>query len=122
MDWRQVLFALEEGIPGLVAIVLCIPVFAFCAASDRKLWAVSPLLVSLLVFGVASFLAGIPNIETSPIAGYFPLAGFLVAVGLVAPSVLALRWRWIGILHLITIVAVVYLWFVASLSISHDGT
>jgi len=122
MDWRHVLFAAEQGIPGLIGLISILPVFALAATPNGKLKASAASLSAFLVFATSCLLAGIPGIESSQPARYFPVAGLVVTVALVAPSVLALRWRWVGVLHLLTVAAAAYLWFVGSLAISHDAT
>jgi hypothetical protein len=67
-------------------------------------------------------LAGVSGIENSQVAQLLPLGGFAIAVVLVVPSTFALRWRWLGLVHLLTAAATLYLWFVAALGISHDAT
>ena len=122
MDWRHVLFAVEQGTIGLLALTVSFPAFALAASPGRRLRASAPSLAATLVFFASCLMAGVSGIEASQIAEFLPLAGFGVAVVLVAPSTLALRWRWLGLLHLLTAAAVAYLWFVATLAISHDAT
>lgn len=122
MDWHHVLFAMEQGTPGLLALAATLPFFALNASPGRKLWASSPSLAALLVFFGSCLLAGVSGIETSQFAELLPMAGFIAALILVLPSTFSLRWRWIGLLHLLTAAAVGYLLFVATLAISHDAT
>lgn len=122
MDWHRVLFAAEQGIPGLVGLTVILPALILSATPNLKLKASAAGISSLLFFAASCLVAGIPDIESSQLAGYFPLAGLVVTIVLVGPSVLALRWRWVGVLHLLTVAAAAYLWFVGSLVISHDAT
>lgn len=122
MDWRHVLFAAEQGIPELIGLTVILPAFALAATPNGKLKASAASLSTFFAFTASCLLAGIPDIESSQLARYFPGAGLVVTVALVAPSVLALRWRWVGVLHLLTVAAAAYLWFVGSLAISHDAT
>ena len=122
MDWRHVVFATEQGTAGLLALAAMLPVFALTASPGRKLLASSSSLAAILVFFGSCLLAGVPGIETSQVAQLVPPAGFAVAIVLVAPSAFALRWRWLGLLHLLTAAAVAFLWFVATLAIGHVAT
>lgn len=108
--------------PGLIGLLAVAPLFALSSAPDRKLWAASAPIAGLVVFAVACLLAGIPNVQSSQLARAFPLVGAVAVLALIAPSTLALRWRWLGLLHLLTLAASAYLWFIASLAISHDAT
>lgn len=121
MDWDNVLFSAEQGIPGLIALAAIFPAFALAATPNRKLKAPAAGLSAFFFFAASCFVEGIPGIESSQLASYFPLAGLVATLALVAPSVLALRWRWVGVLHLLTVTAAAYLWFVGSLAISHDA-
>lgn len=122
MDWRHVLFAAEQGLVGLLAIVATLPVLVLASSPGRRALAASSSIAAIFVFFGSCLLAGLPNIEASQVAQLFPLSGFAAALLLVAPSIFALRWRWLGLLHLLTVAAVAYLWFVAMLVISHDAT
>jgi len=122
MDWNFVFFVVEEGFVGLIALAATLPVFAFAATPKRKLWASSSTLVALLFFVTTCVLAGTPGIEVSRPAGYLPLAGLAATVVLIAPSTFSLRWRWFGLLHLLTVGAAAYLCFIGGLAISHDAT
>lgn len=122
MDLHHVLFAAEQGIPGLIGLTVILPAFVLSSTPNRKLKASAAGLSAFFFFAASCLVAGIPGIESSQLARYFPLAGLVVTVALVAPSVLALRWRWVGVLHLLTVAAAAYLWFAGSLAISHDAT
>lgn len=122
MDWPYVLFVAEQGIPGLIGLAVTLPVFALAATQNRKFKATAANFFALAAFVVTCLLAGIPGIESSWLAGLFQLAGLVVTVVLIVPSVLALRWRWVGALHLLTVAAAVYLCFIGGLAISHDAT
>ena len=122
MDWGHVLFAAKQGIPGLLVLASMLPIFALAASAGRRLRASSASLSCLAAFPISCLLAGLPGIETSQVGGVIPLAGLAVTVVLLVPSVLALRWRWFGLLHLLTVAAAAYLWFIGALAISHDAT
>lgn len=122
MDWGHVIFAAEEGLPGIAALAITLAVFGLSAAPGRTLLACSPSLAALLAFAVSCVVAGVPRIETSSLAGGIPVVGFLTTIALLAPSVIALRSRWVGLLHVLTVLAALYLGFIGLLAISHDAT
>ena len=122
MDWRYVQFAAEQGIPALLGLTASLPIFAYAAKADRRLRASSSSLTCACFFVASCFLAGVPGVEAMRLAGLLPLAGFVATLVLVVPSILALRWRWLGFLHLVTLASAAYLGFVSILAISHDAT
>ncbi len=122
MDWGHTFFAAEEGLLGLLALSVAIPVFGLTGSPGRKLVASSPNLMAIAAFVLSCLLAGAPGIEDSPWVDYFPLGGLLATVALLVPSIRALRHRWLAVLHLLTLAAALYLWFIGSLAISYDAT
>ncbi|RDZ26255.1 hypothetical protein DX914_18470 [Lysobacter silvisoli] len=122
MDWRFVLFVAGQGIPGLLGLLATFPVFVLAASPGRKLRAVSATLAALAVFFAACLLAGLPDVQTSRLAGAFPVVGSLAVLSLLVPSIRALKWRWFGLLHAVTLFASAYLCFIGALGISHDAT
>ena len=122
MDWRFTFFAAEQGVPGLVLLGISLAAVIFSATPNRTFVACSPGLAALLAFSASVVVAGLPGIEHSTAAEFIPIAGLLVTAALFLPSILALRNRWLGVLHLLTAVASLYLAFIASLAISHDVT
>jgi hypothetical protein len=122
MDWPFALFAAKQGVPCLVLLGVSLLAVFLAATPNRKFAACSPGLVTLLAFCASSLLAGIPGIEHSTAAEYVPFVGLLITLALLVPSTLALRNRWLGVLHLLTTAAALYLAFIAGLAISHDAT
>jgi hypothetical protein len=122
MDWPFTLFAAEQGVLGLVLLGATLLALIFAANPNRKFVACSPGLFALLAFCASIVLAGIPGIEHSTAAEYVPFVGLLITLALFVPSTLALRSRWLGVLHLLTAAATLYLAFVAGMAISHDAT
>jgi hypothetical protein len=122
MDWSFVLFAIEEGAPGLLVIAATLPVLALAAEPNRKLLASSAGLMGLATFTLASLLAGAQPGQSPALAQAVPLVGSAAALVLLVPSVLALKWRWLGVVHLFTLPALGYLFFIGSLVLSGDAT
>src|SRR5690349_15247457 len=113
MDWPFVLFALEEGTSGLVLLGIALVAAFVAAAPSRKLVACSPGLAACFAFFASSLLAGVPNIEHATVAEYVPIVGLLATIALLVPSILALRNKWLGALHVLTVAAALYLVFIA---------
>ena len=122
MDWHFVLFTVRQGLPGAAALAMTLPVFAVCGNPGRRLLASSSTLAAMGAFVASAVVAGIPGVEAATWGAYVPMIGFGVALLLLVPSVRALRLRWFGVLHLVTMVASIYLAFIGSLAISHDAT
>ena len=122
MDWGHTLFAATEGLPGLVASAATLSFSAFAGRPGRKVISCSPSIAAIVVFTLCCVLAGLPAAESSSVLRYFPIVGLVVTAVLVVPSSLALKRRWLAALHIVTLAAAVYLWFVGSLAISLDAT
>ena len=122
MDWRYVQFAAVQGIPALLGLAATLPIFAYAATANRRLRASSASLASACFFVASCLVAGLPGVEASQLVWVLPLAGLVATLALIVPSILALRWRWLGLLHLVTLAAAAYLGFISSLAIGHDGT
>jgi len=120
MDWHFALFVMEEGIPGVAALALTLPVFALCGKSGCRLLASSSTVAAIGTFAVSALAAGSPGIESSTWGEYLPMIGFGVVLLLLMPSVLVLQRRWHGLLHVVTVAASVYLMFISILAMSHD--
>jgi len=122
MDSSFALFAIGEGAPGLLVLAATLPVLALAAKPDRKLLASSASLAGLATFALASLLAGSQPGHPPELAQAVPLVGSAAALVLLVPSALALKRRWLGAMHLLTLVALGYLFLIGSLVLSGDAT
>ena len=122
MDWGHTLFAATEGLAGLLAAAATLPVLAFAGSPGRKIISCSPSIAAIAFFVLCCVLAGLPSAESSRSLSYLPSVGLVVTAVLVVPSSLGLRTRWWAALHIVTLAAALYLWFIGSLAISHDAT
>ena len=119
MDWsflEYLIFLAKEGWLSLLLLAATTPALISAGLPNRKLIAGAPGIVAILVFVLSCYIASLSNTDAS-----IPFAGFLLTALLVIPSVLALRHRWLGLLHIITLLAALYLGVISSLAISGDG-
>jgi len=120
MDWRYALFILEQATPSLV--ILALPILAFCyfSAPERRLVACSPNLFALATFGICCALAANERISELDAVAYIPIACLVATVVLLVPSVLALRPKAAGVIHVATLVGAALTFFVCSMGIARD--
>lgn len=105
---------------GLAPLLLPVPFLLHGARQDRKLIAASPGL-----FGAAVYIATVLASYWSrpPVSGsilWLHLLASAIPLLLLAPSVMALRTKWLSIVHLITLAGVVGSWLIGGVLI--DGT
>ena len=112
---------LEELALGLVLLILPVPFLLLGARQGRKLVAGSPGLFGAVVY-ITAFLASFwtkPPVSDS-IQWLHTLASAIPLL-LLAPSVLALRSKWLSVMHLATLAGVLWSWFIGAMFIAHDG-
>jgi hypothetical protein len=109
-----------QGIPALVAVLIPVPALYSLSQPNRRLTAIAPGLVAAAVFVVTCIASGLIAGRSADLAGYLPLAAMAVVLLLLVPSTLALRYRWGGLLHLLTGAGTLFLWLVSTMAISHD--
>lgn len=120
---RYVIGALEQGLVGLLLVLAPVPFLFFASrhqAAGKVLVAVSPGLTIAALF-IAACLASHWTTQSTfwtPWTVYQIL--LVLAALLVIPATLALRWKWLGTLHIATLVGAVYLWFIAGAALSRD--
>ena len=120
MDWSYAVMAIQQGSPGLIAIIVPLPLLLIASLHGRKLVSCLPGLVAILGFLVNCVVSGFTSQESSKYLDYLPTLWFLITAALIIPSVVALRRRWVGLLHLMTLAGALFLWFVSSMAIAHD--
>ena len=102
MDWSYSLFAAEQGLLGIVPLLVALLALFAAASPGRKVVACSPSLVALETFAIFCIVAGLPGVEDWPLVDYLTLLGLLLTVVLFVPSTLSLKHRWHGVVHLLT--------------------
>jgi hypothetical protein len=120
MDWSYAAMAVQQGASGLVAIVLPIPFLALSSLQGRKIAACSPGIAAVGLFFITCIVSGLITLDSPEYLNYFPSVGLLIAAILFVPSVLALRRRWVGLLHMLTLAGALFVWFVGSMAVAHD--
>ncbi|MFC7301089.1 hypothetical protein [Cognatiluteimonas weifangensis] len=112
---------LEEFALGLALLLLPVPFLLFGAHQGHKLLAGSPGLFAAVVY-VTAFLA---SFWTRPPASdaiqWLHTLASAVPLLLLVPSVLALRSKWLSVVHLLTLAGVIWSWFIGAMFIAHDG-
>jgi len=114
-------FIAEEGWPSLAILGATGALFIAISLPNRQLLAGAPSITAIAVFLLSCYLATLSSSISKNLA-YVPIFGLLFTALLVIPSVLALRNKWFGLLHILTLVSAAYLSFICGLAISHDGT
>ncbi|KMM74949.1 hypothetical protein ACP93_14205 [Xanthomonas sp. NCPPB 1128] len=71
-------------------------------------------------FAACCLAAGLPHVENWTLVDYLPLFSLLLTLALFVPSTWALRRRWLGIVHALSLAGALLSFFVASMAISHD--
>jgi hypothetical protein len=120
VDWsfpQYLAFLAEECWPGLLALAVTIPILILGGSPNRKLLAGAPGIIALLAFVLSSYIASLSTTDA-----VVPLAGLVLTALFVIPSVPALRHRWLGLLHILTLLAASYLWLICSLAIGGEAT
>jgi len=108
------------GLLPLLPLLLPVPFLLHGARQDRKLIAASPGLLGAAVY-IATVLASYwPQPPVSDSILWLHAAASAVPLLLLAPSVVALRSKWLSILHLITLTGVIGSWLFGGILI--DGT
>ena len=119
MYWGVMIDIGEAAWPAAVALSAALLVLLFAALPRRKLVAISPILVSASTFLISSFLSAWPTSRDTLTAGLVLISGVVGTLALIPPSVLQLRNRWFGVIHLLTLAATLYLTFIMLLAYSH---
>lgn len=111
--------AFIQGMPGLALLALPILVGFLNGAAGRRLMACLPGIVGIVGFAAACAASPYTS-KNSTLVQYSFLALSCLALFAIAPAILALRNRWLGCFHLMTLVGLVFLYFVGGMAISHD--
>ena len=119
MDWGYATFAVEQALPSLLVLAVPIPLLVYFAEPRRKLLACSPNLFALIGFVLSCLMAAMPVDDWHLFEGV-PLAVLVVATVMLVPSILVLRRKWLGIVHLATMAGAVFSLFVASMALARD--
>ncbi|WP_279361851.1 hypothetical protein [Xanthomonas sacchari] len=122
MDWRYSLFTVEQGLLGIFPLAVAFVLLALAASPGRRVIASAPCLFALAGFAACCLAAGLPHVENWTLVEYVPLFIPLLTSALFVPSTLALRRRWLGIVHVLSLAGALLSFFVASMALSHDGT
>lgn len=120
MDWRYSLFTAEQGLLGIALLSSALIPLLLAALPGRRVVACSPCLFALVTFAISCFVAGLPGVEHWSLVDYLPLLFLLLTVALFVPSTLALSRRWLGAVHVLSLLGALLSWFVASMAIAHD--
>ena len=121
MDWSYATSWAIDGLLGIVALLFPIPFLFAASTSGRRLAAASPGLFGTVFFLAFLLVSGTTSPQSPNVLGYLPLLGLLVVVASILPSVRALRLKWAGLLHVLTLTGALYTSFVAALAITHDS-
>jgi hypothetical protein len=116
-DWFKIGFALEQRAPGLLLLMAICLLLLLCAVPGKAMRACLPALVPLVCFFFFAFVGSAVEFETSRFITSLPLIGLVGTIVLLWPSITALRKRWVGVAHLMTVAASSYLWFAAAVAI-----
>ena len=111
---------LALGLTPLLVLLFPVPFLLCGARTDRKLVAASPGLFGSAVY-MATFLASHcadPPVSDSVL--WLHSLASAIPLLLLAPSVMALRSKWLAIAHLISLVGIVGAWLIGGVLI--DGT
>ena len=111
---------LALGLTPLLVLLFPVPFLLRGARTDRKLMAASPGLFGSAVY-MATFLASHcadPPVSDSVL--WLHSLASAIPLLLLAPSVMALRSKWLAIAHLISLVGIVGAWLIGGVLI--DGT
>ena len=112
---------LEEFALGLVLLLLPVPFLLFGARQGRELIAGSPGLFGAVVY-VTAFLASFwTRPPVSDAIQWLHTLASAVPLLLLVPSVLALRRKWLSMVHLLTLAGALWSWFTGAMFIAHDG-
>src|SRR5687768_10539529 len=120
MDWPYTSFTIGQGVLGLLLLLFPVPFLSYSASQQRWLTAGSPGLVGTALFIAFSGMSGTTSHQSPKFIAYLPIAGLLLVVALIPASVRALRNKWIGLLHILTVAGALLTWLVAAMAISHD--
>ncbi|WP_131721644.1 hypothetical protein [Xanthomonas sp. NCPPB 1128] len=120
MDWRYSFFTAEQGLLGIFPLTVALIVLALAASPGRRVIACAPCLFALAGFAACCLAAGLPHVENWTLVDYLPLFSLLLTLALFVPSTWALRRRWLGIVHALSLAGALLSFFVASMAISHD--
>lgn len=112
---------LEELALGAALLLLPVPVLALGAREGRKLLAAAPGVVSFALFVLAFAQLHLARREASDLLQSAYGIGAVVAATLLLPSVLNLRSRWLGLVHLVTLAGVLWSWFIGAMLLARDG-
>jgi hypothetical protein len=120
MDWSYAFSSIGEAWLGLAGLLLPTPVLAAAALRHRRLVAASPGLLGAAFFVALAVVSGATTISGTSLLGYLPLVALLCCVVLVPFSVMALRNKWLGLFHVLTIAGGLFAMFITAMAIAHD--
>lgn len=122
VDILYIKAALREGGFGLALVLIPIPFLIGSRSKSRMSWFIvsapgSIAAVLFLVACLASNWTSGGNFE--PYWSTYQAILALAAI-LIVPAIFALKHRFIGFLHLGTLMGLAYLWFVGGMTLTHD--
>lgn len=120
MNWSYALSSIGEAWLGLAGLLLPTPVLAVAASRHRRLVAASPGLLGAVLFIALAVVSGATTISGTSLLGYLPLFALLSCVALVPFSIRALRSKWLGLFHVLTIAGAFFAMFITAMAIAHD--
>ncbi len=113
--------ALEELALGAFLLLAPAAVLAFCARHGRRLLAAAPGLLSFSLFCFAFAHLHLASASASESIQWAYCIGLVVAVLLIPSSVLSLRNRWLGLVHLATVAGILWSFFVGAMLLARDS-
>ena len=119
MQWGYAAFSIEQALPSLLVLAAPMPLLAPFAQPRRRLLACSPNIAALIGFAISCLAAAAPAKDLGPLE-LLPLVTLALTTILLVPSVLALKRKWWGVLHLATMAGAVFSLFVAGMSLARD--
>ncbi|WP_457098131.1 hypothetical protein [Lysobacter sp. P5_B9] len=112
---------LEELALGLALLLSPVPLLLFGARQGRKLAASSPGLFGAGIYITAFLASPWTRPPVSDSVQWLHTLASAIPLLLLVPSVLALRSKWLSVVHLVTLAGVLWSWFIGALFIVHDG-
>jgi hypothetical protein len=113
--------ALDELILGACLLLIPASLLALGAREGRRLLAAAPGVLSFILFSLAfAHLHLASGAASEPIPSVY-FIGLAVALLLLVPSVLSLRNRWLGLVHIATVAGILWSFFIGAMLLARDS-